>query len=144
MSVNPVSLKNLHREILPTGMTSEVHRVRALTDVQDWFKAMTAEERGDVLARAMLSTPAHATAAAPDLSDVTMLEVVGTEIPQRLKNDLRWAPNRYADLETVLAGTRTVTLARTNGKRSWRTDSGTTMRRETVERLVGAGVLKIR
>lgn len=144
MPVNPASLQNLRREALPVGMTSEVHRVRAPAAVQDWFKAMSAEERGDLLARVMLSAPAAAKASSsPDLDGVTVLKVVSSEIPQRLKNDLRWSPVRYVDLETVLASTSRVTLVRTNGKRSWRTDSGATMRRETVQRLADAGVLKI-
>lgn len=78
-----------------------------------------------------------------DLEAGTVLRVTDTSLPSRLKNEMRWNAARYEALEAVLRGTQAVTLHRTNGKFSWRTDSGETMRRETVGRLLGAGVLKI-
>lgn len=59
MPVNPRSLQNLVNVKLESGVTSEVHRVRAAGDVQEWFKAMTAEERGELLARVMTSLTTH-------------------------------------------------------------------------------------
>lgn len=163
MPYNPHSLKNLEGNYikLESGVTSEVHRVRAARDVQEWFKAMSAEERGDLLSRVMsgqtahghqptaqpapASTPATTPDADPlrDLEAGTVLRVTDTALPSRLKNDMRWNAARYEALEAVLRGTQAVTLHRVNGKPVWRTDSGDTMRRETVGRLLGAGVLKI-
>ena len=56
---------------------------------------------------------------------------------------MQWFADRYVALEAALRGTQAVTLHRANGKVSWRTDSGETMRRETVGRLLGAGVLQM-
>lgn len=163
MPYNPSSLKNLEGNYikLESGVTSEVHRVRAAQDVQEWFKAMTAEQRGDLLSRVMSgqtshdhqptaqSAPTAPAATVPDADQLrdlevgTSLRVASTTLPSRLKNDLRWNAARYEALEAVLRGTQAVTLHRTNGKQSWRTDSGDTMRRETVGRLLGAGVLQM-
>ncbi|GGS44753.1 hypothetical protein [Deinococcus knuensis] len=160
MPYNPHSLKNLEGNYikLESGVTSEVHRVRAARDVQEWFKAMSAEERGDLLSRVMSGQTAHSdqppaqpapTATAPDsdplrdLEPGTVLRVTDTTLPSRLKNEMRWNAARYEALEAVLRGTQAVTLHRVNGKPVWRTDGGDTMRRETVGRLLGAGVLKI-
>lgn len=91
----------------------------------------------------------QATPPAPDsdpldgLKPGAALRVTATALPSRLKNDLRWKAARYEQLEEVLRGTQAVTLHRVNGKPVWRTDSGDTMRSETVGRLLGAGVLKI-
>lgn len=78
-----------------------------------------------------------------DLEVGTSLRVASTTLPSRLKNDLRWAADRYEALEAVLRGTQAVTLHRTNGKVSWRTDNGDTMRRETVARLLKAEILQM-
>ena len=54
MPVNPRSLENLvNLTRLESGVTSEVHRVRASATVQAWFRDMTAEERGVLLARVL-------------------------------------------------------------------------------------------
>ena len=62
MSVNPRSLVNLvNLPRLASGVTSEVHRVRAAAEVQVWFKAMTAEQRGELLGSVMAgNAPARA------------------------------------------------------------------------------------
>lgn len=53
MSVHPRSLDNLlPMPRLESGVTSEVHRVRADAEVNEWFSTMTAAQRGEVLARA--------------------------------------------------------------------------------------------
>ena len=70
-----------------------------------------------------------------------MLTVAAVTLPSRLKNSLRWAPQRYTDLEAVLRSTRTVRLDKSNGKLVWRVDSGDPMRKDTVRRLFDAGVL---
>jgi hypothetical protein len=56
---------------------------------------------------------------------------------------LRWSTDRYVALEAALSGTQAVKLHRTNGKVIWRTDSGDTMRRETVGRLLRAEILEV-
>lgn len=53
MPVHPRSLDNLlPMPRLESGVTSEVHRVRADAEVNSWFSAMSAAQRGEVLARA--------------------------------------------------------------------------------------------
>ncbi|MDK2014735.1 MULTISPECIES: hypothetical protein [unclassified Deinococcus] len=155
MPYNPSSLKNLEGNYikLESGVTSEVHRVRAAQDVQEWFKAMTAEQRGDLLSHVMSGQtlrdhqPTAPAAPAPDADQLrdlevgTSLRVASTTLPSRLKNEMRWNAARYEALEAVLRGTQTVTLHRTNGKLVWRNDSGVTMRRETVERLLKENIL---
>lgn len=156
MPVNPRSLANLlPMPHLESGVTSEVHRVRAATEVQAWFRSLTAEQRGDVLARVMVAeAPAGAALEGittrrsairerpvPLLPVTDVLWVVSHHVPQRLKNDLRWSPERYAALEALLASAGTLTLHRTNGKTTWRTSDGQTIRKDTVQRLYGAGVL---
>lgn len=155
MPVSPRSLRNLVTVSLEPGVTSEVHRVRAVAEVQAWFKAMTAEQRGELLARVMAgSAPAmastgeksqqNAQGSLPDsdsLDGIKVLTVAEVTLPSRLKNSLRWSPQRYTDLEAVLRSTKTVRLDKSNGKLVWRVDSGEAMRRDTVLRLFSAGVL---
>lgn len=90
MPVNPRSLQNLVNVKLESGVTSEVHRVRAAGDVQDWFKAMTAEERGELLARVMTSLTTHPhQAAAPAIA-----EGESTTPPVRGSSTTRTAPKK--------------------------------------------------
>lgn len=49
MPFNPRSLDNLVTVHLESGVTSEVHRVRAPAEVQAWFRALGAERRGELL-----------------------------------------------------------------------------------------------
>ena len=156
MAVNPRSLKNLvNLPRLESGVTSEVHRVRAVAEVQAWFKAMSAEQRGELLADVMarnagalagVGENARRSSERPsrgsqELDGVTVLVVAAVVLPSRLKNSLRWAPNRYTELEAVLRSTEQVRLVRDNGKEVWRVDSGEYMRKDTVLRLFGAGML---
>lgn len=90
MPVNPRSLQNLVNVKLESGVTSEVHRVRAAGDVQEWFKAMTAEERGELLARVMTSLTIHPhQAAAPAFA-----EGESTTPPVRGPSTTRTAPKK--------------------------------------------------
>lgn len=90
MPVNPRSLQNLVNVKLESGVTSEVHRVRAAGDVQDWFKAMTAEERGELLARVMTGLTTHPyQAAAPAFA-----EGESTTPPVRGPSTTRTAPKK--------------------------------------------------
>lgn len=90
MPVNPRSLQNLVNVKLESGVTSEVHRVRAAGDVQDWFKAMTAEERGELLARVMTGLTTHPhQAAAPAFA-----ERESTTPPVRGTSTTRTAPKK--------------------------------------------------
>lgn len=160
MAVNPRSLKNLvNLPRLESDVTSEVHRVRASAEVQAWFRAISAEQRGELLTTVMVGAPAEAGVAGAgvgrqarrsskgpsrglqSLEGVTLLKVAAVVLPSRLKNSLRWSPQRYTDLEAVLQSTEQVRLVRDNSKEVWRVDSGDYMRRDTVSRLVGAGVL---
>ena len=156
MPVNPRSLVNLvNLPRLESGVTSEVHRVRAAAEVQAWFKAMTAEQRGELLASVMvLNVPARTSAGekpqqsaqvpsrgSDSLGGIRVLTVAAVTLPSRLKNSLRWSPQRYTDLEAVLRSTKTVCLDKSNGKLVWRVDNGDPMRKDTVLRLFDAGVL---
>ena len=161
MPVNPRSLENLVSKALESGVTSEVYRVRASIEVQNWFHAMTAERRGEVLTEARaamiaLGPPIYrsvlkksrADAGAkdePDKADIldglTLLRVASTSVPQSLKNVLRWMPHGYTKLDTVLMQTQTVRLVTATGKSVWRIDDGASMRKDTVKRLFDAGIL---
>lgn len=90
-------------------------------------------------ARVSVETPSRAS---ESLEGVTTLLVRDPAIPQRLRNDLRWSPkSRYEELETLLAKAGRLNLHRTNGKSSWRTPDGITVRQDTVTRLHALGVL---
>ena len=116
---------------------------------------MSAEQRGKLLSAVMAGnagalagvgenarrSSAGVSRGSQSLEGVKMLTVASVTLPSRLKNSLRWAPNRYTDLEAVLRSTKWVCLVRDNGKEVWRIDSGDYMRKDTVRRLAGAGVL---
>lgn len=116
---------------------------------------MTAEQRGEVLTHVMTGNTLALVGAGEksrqsaegssrgfeSLDGIKVLTVVAVTLPSRLKNSLRWAPQRYTDLEAVLRSTRTVRLDKSNGKLVWRVDSGDPMRKDTVRRLFDAGVL---
>lgn len=90
-------------------------------------------------ARVSVETPSRAS---ESLDGVATLLVRDPVIPQRLRNDLRWSPkSRYEELETLLAKAGRLNLHRTNGKSSWRTPDGITVRQDTVTRLHALGVL---
>lgn len=155
MPVHPRSLENLVTVRLKSGVTSEVHRVRAAAEVNAWFRALSAEERGDLLARVRAQEdqpepktgpgstgwPEIPSRPAEGHAEPITLWVVAPQLPQRLKNDLRWAPERYGALEALLTAAGRLNLHRTNGKATWRTPQGDTLRKDTVTRLLAAGVL---
>lgn len=129
-------------------------RVRAAVWVHDRLKGMTAAQVGELLTQAFtgqdrsmdrsntLSSPAPAPApAAPTLDGRTQLQVVSTQIPQAMKNKLRWSVDRYATLEALLSTGELLMLDVTNGKSIWRTATGESIRSDTVLRLLGAGLL---
>lgn len=81
--------------------------------------------------------------ASESLDGVTTLLVRDPAIPQRLRNDLRWSPkSRYEAFEALLAKAGRLDLCETNGKETWRTPTGETVRRDTVLRLHEVGVLR--
>lgn len=140
---------------LSEGEQSRTVRVRAPAWVHDRLKGMTAAQVGELLTQAltggewsmgqpntMPTSPALATApATPTLEGRTQLQVVATQIPQALKNKLRWSVDRYATLEALLSAGELLTLDVTNGKSIWRTAAGESIRSDTVLRLLGAGLL---
>lgn len=67
--------------------------------------------------------------------------VVSTQIPQAMKNKLRWSIDQYATLEAMLSAGELLTLDVTNGKSLWRTATGESIRSDTVLRLLRAGLL---
>lgn len=150
-------LENLRNAgpLLREGEVTRPHRVRAHKPVHEWWGSLSAEQRGDVLARVMaqegtvevgqgeIPIRPHPAPSRPtqSLTGVTALVVVVPHVPQRLRNDLRWDPERYTALEELLAQAGRLDLHRTNGKYTWRTPDGRTVRRDTVARLHGAGVL---
>lgn len=136
------------------ALAAEVAALRAQVDAltADLRAAREGVERleaGTLAPAAPQPVTVQATPPAPDgdpldaLKPGAALRVTATTLPSRLKNDLRWNAARYEQLEEALRGTRAVTLHRVNGKPVWRTDNGDTMRRDTVGRLLGAGVLKL-
>lgn len=130
---------NLVREV--AALRAEVASWRILPVISppaDKDQGAPTEAGGE---RRVRRSPEGPSRGSENLDGVTVLRVVTVEIPQRLKNTLRWAPSRYTDLEAVLSSTLEVRLERINGKDVWRIDSGDHMRKDTVLRLVGAGVL---
>lgn len=141
---------------LSEGEQSRTVRVRAPVWVHDRLKGMTAAQVGELLTQALtgrdrsmgqpntaLPSPAPARApAAPTLDGRTQLQVVSTQIPQALKNKLRWTVDRYTTLEALLSAGELLTLDTTNGKDVWRTATGESIRSDTVLRLLGAGLLE--
>ncbi|MFT2722377.1 hypothetical protein ACMT4L_20510 [Deinococcus sp. A31D244] len=123
MPVNPRSLQNLVNVKLESGVTSEVHRVRAAGDVQDWFKAMTAEERGELLARVMTSLTTHPHQAAVP----AFAEGESTTPPVRGITTARTAPKKKEPTQSKQADSKpeqlrvlTATIERSvRGKLRW-------------------------
>ncbi|WP_156372924.1 hypothetical protein [Deinococcus sp. Leaf326] len=134
---------------LEGGEVSRPVRVRAPEWVHERLKTLSAGEVGELLAQAFSGQPVAPTAApsasatAPVLEGVTVLRVLAPTVPQALRNKLRWSPDRYAQLEATLAAGDHLRLDVTNGKAIWRTLSGEAVRRDTVERLLGVGVLAL-
>lgn len=134
---------------LEGGEVSRPVRVRAPEWVHDRLRELSAAEVGELLAQALSGQPvAHTSApsaSAPtlalDLDGVTMLRVVAPTVPQALKNKLRWSLDRYTALEAALSVGDVLHLDVTNGKSVWRNADGENIRRDTVERLMGVGVL---
>ena len=135
---------------LAKGEISRPVRIRASETVHNWLKGMNAGELGQLLASIMNSGDLTMRNAQDEKSSrpirelpagVTLLRVTAPTVPQGLKNRLRWPPDRYADLEEVLTQTKAVRLDVNNGKTVWRIDDGQPMRKNTVLRLYGAGVL---
>ncbi|KQR11652.1 hypothetical protein ASF71_20620 [Deinococcus sp. Leaf326] len=134
-------------------------RVRAPVWVHDRLKGMTAAQVGELLTQALAgrdwsmdksntvpTSPASATAPAvptpgASLEGRTQLQVIAHQIPQAMKNKMRWSSDRYATLEALLAANELLTLDVTNGKSIWRTATGESIRSDTVLRLLGAGLL---
>lgn len=172
MPVNPRSLQNLVNVKLESGVTSEVHRVRAAGDVQDWFKAMTAEERGELLARVMtgLTTHPHQAAApafaegesttppvrgtsttrtAPKKEKSTRVkqtdslpervEVVTSVIERKIRGQLKWTKERYAQAEELLSQGKF--LMKQEGRADWVTEKGNHVSWRTVNSLLKFGLI---
>lgn len=166
MPVNPRSLQNLVNVKLESGVTSEVHRVRAAGDVQEWFKAMTAEERGELLARVMTSLTTHPhQAAAPAVAEgesttppvrgtsttrtapkkekstrvkqtdslPERVEVMTSVIERRIRGQLKWTKERYAQAEELLSQGKF--LVRQEGCADWITEKGNAISWRTVKAL---------
>lgn len=134
---------------LEGGEVSRPVRVRAPEWVHDRLRELSAAEVGTLLAQALReqaagsSAPPSAPAAAASLDGVTVLRVLAPTVPQALKNKLRWSADRYTTLEAALSAGDVLHLDVTNGKAVWRTMSGEAVRRDTVERLLGVGVLGV-
>lgn len=138
---------------LEGGEVSRPVRVRAPAWVHDQLRELGAAEVGELLAQALrwkaegrpmgaeLGAAPGAPAAAPSLDGVTTLRVLAAQIPQALKNKLRWSADRYTTLEAALSAGDVLHLDVTNGKAVWRNVEGETIRRDTVERLFSVGVL---
>jgi hypothetical protein len=169
---------------LREGELTRVHRVRASPAVQDWFGAMSAEERGAALALLMAwqdrRAPAviatytgavlHQPAEAPgrtrvarsaalesagrlpaseklqpettaNLDGLSVLRVVSSTLPKALRNDLRWPPQSYQNLEATLSRASVLKLETLRGKTAWRVSTGESIRKDTVSRLLQAGLL---
>lgn len=144
--------------MLTEGEENRAHRIRAAAEVHEWLTGLSAAERGEILTqayqakqtgeewpRASLSPAPAPASAAPtpgaSLDGRTQLQVVSTQIPQAMKNKLRWSVDRYATLEALLSAGELLTLDVTNGKSIWRTATGESIRSDTVLRLLGAGLL---
>lgn len=155
-------------QTLQEGEDSRTYRVRAPEAVHEWLSGMSAEERGQMLTtacqldlgrpnaprewpepiretmerlEARFTTPRKSPRASRGLEGVSVLHVASAQVPQRLKNRLRWSPERYAALETTLGSESVLRLERVNGKTVWHTSEGKPIRRDTVQRLFEVGVL---
>lgn len=78
----------------------------------------------------------------PNIDGITAFKVTSAELSGATKNLLRWKPERYAELEQQLEEGTTIRLVWAHGKQVWRTEAGTTLRRDTVARLYGFGNLE--
>lgn len=119
-----------------SGVTSEVHRVRADTAVQEWFSSMNAEQRGRLLADVMAGKRAMLTPSAPPRPSGEIggrLQVVALRVPRHA----RWKSEKYAEAEALLAEGQTLTAYGTK----WRTEAGNFMAGRMAAALVGLGVL---
>lgn len=134
---------------LEGGEVSRPVRVRAPEWVHDRLRELSAAEVGELLAQALRwqgagsSALPSAPAAAASLDGVTVLRVLAPTVPQALKNKLRWSADRYTALEAALSVGDVLHLDVTNGKAVWRNVEGETIRRDTVDRLIGIRVLVV-
>lgn len=148
-------LENLRNAgpLLREGEVTRTHRVRASQEVHDWFAAMSAGERGVLLARARagegsadsrpdpMSISVVQAPSRPDdsLQGVVAVRVISAHLSQQLRNDLRWSSDRYARLEALLAQGPVLRSRRVNSKTVWRTVENITIRSDTVAMLLQAG-----
>jgi hypothetical protein len=111
MPYNPVSLRNL--KSTPRGNSStvsEVHRVRATAEVQAWFRSLSADQRGALVAEAMSRGAGKAVKgpAAAGVGDGPGLDAAGAAVrPERLVFGAvagRLQPNHTQLVEVVQAG----------------------------------------
>lgn len=133
-------LAELHADV--AALRREVAELRRELSARKHGEISTPLTARDDLQDQQLEAPAVAVADEPvDFEGATVLLVREPSIPQRLKNDLRWSSKRYQELEELLADAGRLELRKTNGKETWRTPTGKTIRRDTVLRLYGVGVL---
>lgn len=148
-------LENLRNAgpLLREGEVTRTHRVRASQEVQDWFAALSAEQRGALLARvragevpADIATSLRAfpdahgpSRPADSLEGVTVVRVISSQFDQKRRNVLRWQPEAYARLAMLLAQGPILRLRRVNSRTVWRTVENATIRSDTVARLLQAG-----
>jgi hypothetical protein len=142
-------LQNLRNAgpLLQSGEVTRTHRVRAPDTVQVWFASLTADERGRLLAGAMTGGGLPGAVQPPAVVElpagVTVLRVTCTSIPPRLRNEWRWQPQRYADLERYLAQGDALRLRVVHSRPVWRTVEHHPIRRDVVLKLFESGCLAV-
>lgn len=80
-------------------------------------------------------------APAPSLEGVTVLRVTSSTIPQVLRNKLRWPQDRYEAVGSQLSAGPEISLDTDGKSPMWRTVTGETVNRKTVEALFWLGIL---
>lgn len=75
------------------------------------------------------------------LKGLSILRVVSSTLPSALRNDLRWPPQSYQKLEATLSRAPVLKLETIRGKAAWRVPTGESIRKDTVIRLLQAGLL---
>lgn len=78
---------------------------------------------------------------AVSLDGLSVLRVVSSSLPSALRNDLRWPPQSYRKLEATLSRASVLKLETIRGKAAWRVPTGESIRKDTVIRLLQAGLL---
>ena len=136
-------------DALKAGESSHTHRVRAAVEVTEWFKGLTAEERGQVIAAAYQGQTGTGAATLGTVRPVLSLDgaeqlrVLSPVIEQRMRHALRWPAQNYPRMEALLSQGEVIALSREDGKAKWRTVQGDVIRRDTLLRLLKAGNLEV-